>query len=81
MFGIFLEMISFSGNFQTNNFNEIFQFLILLSSTLCIPLSVEYIECVKGKWFTGIVHRILVCITKIDLRIIDFYKTNSKCSG
>ena len=38
-------MISFSGNFQTNNFNEIFQFLILLCSTLCIPLSVEYIEC------------------------------------
>ncbi|KAF5821369.1 putative NADH:quinone oxidoreductase/Mrp antiporter, membrane subunit [Helianthus annuus] len=37
-------MISFSGNFQTNNFNEIFQFLILLCSTLCIPLSVEYIE-------------------------------------
>ncbi|RYR15796.1 hypothetical protein Ahy_B04g072731 [Arachis hypogaea] len=28
-------MISFSGNFQTNNFNEIFQFLILLCSTLC----------------------------------------------
>ncbi|KAL4188080.1 hypothetical protein AMTRI_Chr09g22120 [Amborella trichopoda] len=27
------------GNFQTNNFNEIFQFLILLCSTLCIPLS------------------------------------------
>nr|QJS52157.1 NdhB [Vicia bungei] len=40
-------MISFSGNFQTNNFNEIFQFLILLSSTLCIPLSVEYIECTE----------------------------------
>nr|YP_009777147.1 NADH dehydrogenase subunit 2 [Oxytropis bicolor]QJA27901.1 NADH dehydrogenase subunit 2 [Oxytropis bicolor] len=39
--------ISFSGNFQTNNFNEIFQFLILLSSTLCIPLSVEYIECTE----------------------------------
>ncbi|TYG86061.1 hypothetical protein ES288_A13G105200v1 [Gossypium darwinii] len=38
-------MISFSRNFQTNNFNEIFQFLILLCSTLCIPLSVEYIEC------------------------------------
>jgi NAD(P)H-quinone oxidoreductase subunit 2 len=36
-------IISFSGNFQTNNFNEIFQFLILLCSTLCIPLSVEYI--------------------------------------
>nr|UUA66333.1 NADH-plastoquinone oxidoreductase subunit 2 [Parnassia nubicola]UUA66334.1 NADH-plastoquinone oxidoreductase subunit 2 [Parnassia nubicola]UUA66423.1 NADH-plastoquinone oxidoreductase subunit 2 [Parnassia nubicola]UUA66424.1 NADH-plastoquinone oxidoreductase subunit 2 [Parnassia nubicola]UUA66513.1 NADH-plastoquinone oxidoreductase subunit 2 [Parnassia nubicola] len=40
-------MISFSGNFQTNNFNEIFQFLILLSATLCIPLSVEYIECTE----------------------------------
>nr|YP_003359403.1 NADH dehydrogenase subunit 2 [Olea europaea]ADA69970.1 NADH dehydrogenase subunit 2 [Olea europaea] len=41
-------MISFSGNFQTNNFNEIFQFLILLCSTLCIPLSVEYIECTEN---------------------------------
>ncbi|KAJ8420114.1 hypothetical protein Cgig2_030513 [Carnegiea gigantea] len=40
-------MISFSGNFQTNNLNEIFQFLILLCSTLCIPLSVEYIECTE----------------------------------
>nr|YP_009155272.1 NADH dehydrogenase subunit 2 [Pastinaca pimpinellifolia]AIU99081.1 NADH dehydrogenase subunit 2 [Pastinaca pimpinellifolia]UNP49442.1 NADH-plastoquinone oxidoreductase subunit 2 [Angelica megaphylla] len=40
-------VISFSGNFQTNNFNEIFQFLILLCSTLCIPLSVEYIECTE----------------------------------
>nr|AIN75536.1 NADH-plastoquinone oxidoreductase subunit 2 [Campanula americana] len=40
-------MISFSGNFQTNNFNEIFQVLILLCSTLCIPLSVEYIECTE----------------------------------
>nr|AKZ30375.1 NADH dehydrogenase subunit 2 [Goodenia pinifolia] len=40
-------MISCSGNFQTNNFNEIFQFLILLCSTLCIPLSVEYIECTE----------------------------------
>ncbi|CAN6454824.1 unnamed protein product [Victoria cruziana] len=40
-------MISFLENFQTNNFNEIFQFLILLCSTLCIPLSVEYIECTK----------------------------------
>nr|YP_009490130.1 NADH-plastoquinone oxidoreductase subunit 2 [Daphniphyllum oldhamii]YP_009490146.1 NADH-plastoquinone oxidoreductase subunit 2 [Daphniphyllum oldhamii]YP_010688500.1 NADH-plastoquinone oxidoreductase subunit 2 [Daphniphyllum chartaceum]YP_010688515.1 NADH-plastoquinone oxidoreductase subunit 2 [Daphniphyllum chartaceum]YP_010688848.1 NADH-plastoquinone oxidoreductase subunit 2 [Daphniphyllum calycinum]YP_010688863.1 NADH-plastoquinone oxidoreductase subunit 2 [Daphniphyllum calycinum]YP_01 len=40
-------MISFSGNFQTNKFNEIFQFLILLCSTLCIPLSVEYIECTE----------------------------------
>nr|YP_010374357.1 NADH-plastoquinone oxidoreductase subunit 2 [Nerine sarniensis]YP_010374371.1 NADH-plastoquinone oxidoreductase subunit 2 [Nerine sarniensis]QWW90069.1 NADH-plastoquinone oxidoreductase subunit 2 [Nerine sarniensis]QWW90083.1 NADH-plastoquinone oxidoreductase subunit 2 [Nerine sarniensis] len=40
-------IISFSGNFQTNNFNEIFQFIILLCSTLCIPLSVEYIECTE----------------------------------
>nr|YP_010637314.1 NADH-plastoquinone oxidoreductase subunit 2 [Saxifraga brunneopunctata]YP_010637326.1 NADH-plastoquinone oxidoreductase subunit 2 [Saxifraga brunneopunctata]WBQ49956.1 NADH-plastoquinone oxidoreductase subunit 2 [Saxifraga brunneopunctata]WBQ49968.1 NADH-plastoquinone oxidoreductase subunit 2 [Saxifraga brunneopunctata] len=40
-------MIRFSGNFQTNNFNEIFQFLILLCSTLCIPLSIEYIECTE----------------------------------
>jgi len=40
-------MIAFSGNFQTNNVNEIFQFLVLLCSTLCIPLSVEYIECTK----------------------------------
>uniref|UniRef100_A0A0A0K3V7 NAD(P)H-quinone oxidoreductase subunit 2 N-terminal domain-containing protein n=1 Tax=Cucumis sativus TaxID=3659 RepID=A0A0A0K3V7_CUCSA len=40
-------MISFSGNFQTNNFSENFQFLILLCSTLCIPLFVEYIECTK----------------------------------
>nr|AKZ30640.1 NADH dehydrogenase subunit 2 [Goodenia brendannarum] len=40
-------MITSSGNFQMNNFNEIFQFLILLCSTLCIPLSVEYIECTE----------------------------------
>nr|YP_010884107.1 NADH dehydrogenase subunit 2 [Helleborus argutifolius]YP_010884122.1 NADH dehydrogenase subunit 2 [Helleborus argutifolius]WIW41782.1 NADH dehydrogenase subunit 2 [Helleborus argutifolius]WIW41797.1 NADH dehydrogenase subunit 2 [Helleborus argutifolius] len=40
-------MISFSKNIQTNNFNKIFQFLILLCSTLCIPLSVEYIECIE----------------------------------
>ena len=40
-------IISFSGNFQRNNFNKIFQFLILLCSTLCIPLSVEYIECTE----------------------------------
>ncbi|TYI13932.1 hypothetical protein ES332_A08G093200v1 [Gossypium tomentosum] len=40
-------IISFSGNFQINNFNEIFQFLILLCSTLCFPLSVEYIECTE----------------------------------
>ncbi|KAK8963563.1 hypothetical protein KSP40_PGU000221 [Platanthera guangdongensis] len=40
-------IISFSGNFQMNNFNEIFKFIILLCSTLCIPLSVEYIECTE----------------------------------
>ena len=40
-------MISFLGNFQRNNFNKIFQFLILLCSTLCIPLFVEYIECTE----------------------------------
>ncbi|KAL2933771.1 NAD(P)H-quinone oxidoreductase subunit 2 chloroplastic [Bienertia sinuspersici] len=40
-------MISFSRNFQTNNFNEIFQFLILLCSARCIPLSVDYIECTE----------------------------------
>ncbi|KAK8949792.1 hypothetical protein KSP40_PGU003053 [Platanthera guangdongensis] len=40
-------IISFSGNFQINNFNEIFKFIILLCSTLCIPLSVEYIECTE----------------------------------
>nr|YP_008082123.1 NADH dehydrogenase subunit B [Cunninghamia lanceolata]AGL10969.1 NADH dehydrogenase subunit B [Cunninghamia lanceolata]BCK52157.1 NADH-plastoquinone oxidoreductase subunit 2 [Cunninghamia lanceolata var. konishii] len=39
--------ISFFGNFQTNNFNKIFRFLILLCSTLCIPLSVEYIQCTE----------------------------------
>nr|YP_008965087.1 NADH dehydrogenase subunit B [Agathis dammara]BAO19771.1 NADH dehydrogenase subunit B [Agathis dammara]BCK52044.1 NADH-plastoquinone oxidoreductase subunit 2 [Agathis dammara] len=40
-------MISFLGNFQTNNFNKIFKILILLCSTLCIPLSVEYIQCTE----------------------------------
>lgn len=40
-------IISFFGNFQTNNFNEIFKFLILLCTTLCIPLSVEYIQCTE----------------------------------
>nr|YP_010589330.1 NADH dehydrogenase subunit B [Isoetes wormaldii]WAB48157.1 NADH dehydrogenase subunit B [Isoetes wormaldii] len=40
-------IISFSGNFRTDTFNEIFQSLILLCSALCIPLSVEYIQCTK----------------------------------
>ena len=44
-------MISFSGNFQTNNFNEIFQFLILLCSTLCIPLSASPSSARwEGRW-------------------------------
>ncbi|KAK8928997.1 hypothetical protein KSP39_PZI017792 [Platanthera zijinensis] len=30
-----------------NNLNEIIRFLILLCSTLRIPLSIEYIECTK----------------------------------
>lgn len=37
-------IISFSGSFETNTFNKIFQFFILLCSILCIPLSVEYIQ-------------------------------------
>nr|YP_009555468.1 NADH dehydrogenase subunit B [Dendrolycopodium obscurum]AZU95322.1 NADH dehydrogenase subunit B [Dendrolycopodium obscurum] len=40
-------IISFSGSFQTNTFNKIFQFFILLCSVLCIPLSVEYIQCTE----------------------------------
>nr|YP_009498639.1 NADH-plastoquinone oxidoreductase subunit 2 [Isoetes butleri]YP_009499335.1 NADH-plastoquinone oxidoreductase subunit 2 [Isoetes engelmannii]YP_009536137.1 NADH-plastoquinone oxidoreductase subunit 2 [Isoetes graniticola]YP_009555634.1 NADH-plastoquinone oxidoreductase subunit 2 [Isoetes piedmontana]YP_010588284.1 NADH dehydrogenase subunit B [Isoetes lechleri]YP_010588355.1 NADH dehydrogenase subunit B [Isoetes smithii]AWK92321.1 NADH-plastoquinone oxidoreductase subunit 2 [Isoetes tegeti len=40
-------IISFSGNFRTDTFNEMFQSLILLCSALCIPLSVEYIQCTK----------------------------------
>lgn len=38
---------SFSGSFQTDSFNRIFQILIVLCSILCIPLSVEYMECTK----------------------------------
>ncbi len=40
-------IISFSGNFQTNYFNRIFQLLITLCSILCIPLYVEYIRHTK----------------------------------
>nr|YP_009667955.1 NdhB [Jubula hutchinsiae]QCW58731.1 NdhB [Jubula hutchinsiae] len=36
---------SFSSSFQINNFNRIFQIFIVLSSMLCIPLALEYIEC------------------------------------
>nr|YP_009667708.1 NdhB [Schistochila macrodonta]QCW58484.1 NdhB [Schistochila macrodonta] len=37
-------ILSFSDSFQTNSFNRIFQFFIVLSSLLCIPLALEYIE-------------------------------------
>nr|YP_010892603.1 Ndh2 [Pleurozia subinflata]URH13420.1 Ndh2 [Pleurozia subinflata] len=36
--------IIFSGSFRTDNFDRIFQILIVLSSIICIPLSIEYIE-------------------------------------
>lgn len=36
---------SFSGSFQTDSFNRIFQILIALSSLICIPMAVEYTEC------------------------------------
>lgn len=39
--------ISFSGNFQDDNFNRIFQVLLALCSLLCIPLSIDFIECTK----------------------------------
>nr|YP_010188880.1 NdhB [Callicladium imponens]QZJ47683.1 NdhB [Callicladium imponens] len=39
--------ISFSGNFQDDNFNRIFQIFLALCSILCIPLSINFIECTK----------------------------------
>ena len=39
--------ISFSGNFQADNFNKIFRIFIVLCSILCIPLSINFIECTK----------------------------------
>lgn len=39
--------ISFSGNFQADSFNKIFQIFIVLCSILCIPLSIDFIECTK----------------------------------
>nr|UGN11423.1 NADH dehydrogenase subunit B [Calyptothecium philippinense] len=39
--------ISFSGNFQDDNFNRIFQIFLVLCSILCIPLSMDFIECTK----------------------------------
>jgi len=38
-------VISFSGSFQTDSFNRIFQILIALSSMICIPMALEYTEC------------------------------------
>jgi NADH:ubiquinone oxidoreductase subunit 2 (subunit N) len=40
-------IISFSGDFQTDSFNKIFQIFIGLCSILCIPLSIDFIECTK----------------------------------
>ena len=39
--------ISFLGNFQADNFNKIFRIFIALCSILCIPLSIDFIECTK----------------------------------
>jgi NADH:ubiquinone oxidoreductase subunit 2 (subunit N) len=39
--------ISFLGNFQADNFNRIFRIFIALCSILCIPLSIDFIECTK----------------------------------
>lgn len=41
------SIISFSGSLQTDSFIIIFQIFIILSSILCIPLSIEYIGCTK----------------------------------
>jgi NADH:ubiquinone oxidoreductase subunit 2 (subunit N) len=40
-------IISFSGNFQADNFNKIFRIFIALCSILCIPLSIDFIECTQ----------------------------------
>nr|WRK67998.1 NdhB [Phylloglossum drummondii] len=37
----------FMGSFQINTSSKIFQFLILLCSVLCVPLSVDYIKCTE----------------------------------
>nr|BCX55349.1 NADH-plastoquinone oxidoreductase subunit 2 [Scopelophila cataractae] len=39
--------ISFLGSFQADNFNKIFRIFIALSSLLCIPLSSDFINCIK----------------------------------
>nr|QWW92923.1 NADH-plastoquinone oxidoreductase subunit 2 [Delavayella serrata] len=38
-------IMSFSGSFQTDSFNRIFQILVTLSSLICIPMALEYTEC------------------------------------
>uniref|UniRef100_A0AAU6PBM7 NAD(P)H-quinone oxidoreductase subunit 2, chloroplastic n=1 Tax=Pohlia lutescens TaxID=2779719 RepID=A0AAU6PBM7_9BRYO len=39
--------ISFSGNFQDDNFNRIFRIFLALCSILCISLSIDFIKCTK----------------------------------
>lgn len=39
------SMSSFSGSFQIDNFNRIFQILIVLSSMICVPMAIEYTGC------------------------------------
>nr|YP_009682233.1 NADH-plastoquinone oxidoreductase subunit 2 [Fissidens nobilis]QDQ38646.1 NADH-plastoquinone oxidoreductase subunit 2 [Fissidens nobilis] len=41
-------IISFSGNFQADSFNKIFRIFLILCSILCIPLSLDFIECTKS---------------------------------
>lgn len=38
-------ILDFSGSFQSDSFNRIFQILISLSSIICIPMALEYTEC------------------------------------
>lgn len=40
-------VISFLGSLETDSFNRIFRSFIELCSILCIPLSIEYIKCIK----------------------------------
>ena len=39
--------ISFSGNFQDDNFSRIFRIFLALCSILCISLSIDFIKCTK----------------------------------
>lgn len=40
-------IISFLGSFQADSFNKIFRIFIVLCSMLCIPLSIDFIQCTK----------------------------------